>query len=1100
MSHSVGQLVLLGENLQLGVCRIRRILNPNNTVEVQPLWGGETVTINTVSARMHPYHLHEGFKVKYDSHTPKTSLPLEVPGEGNAVIRQEMACEKGLRIYLAKNSLGEFIKLQEDVITPLAPNFSSPVETLTSYLWRAPYRFFSRLNLLQETAKWQQMSMGMPTLLGARVHLMPHQIYAAKRVLHDRSPRFILADEVGLGKTIETGLIIQALCHEKPDISILLITPGAMSSQWQCEMYLRFGARVFEHVDSEKCRKLGSSGFARILSSNKVIVSQNSLLESEKIQQMILEKEWDLIVTDEAHHIGVNHPLYYFIHQLSSCSGGFLALSATPSKRDVQGLLTLLSLVAPNSYKAKDIKKFESSLKLKRKVWNVLNLSIQLQEEAELEGEDLDPEVVAETLQDWDFLAKIDDLVQELINRIKKGEHSAFDELIAYVQEYYRVDHRIIRTRRKSLRDFQQHFSDRRYEILSYESAAEQLLIEHLENLPPTFSLNSEQIALRGLYMRLFCSSPRYLVQALEFRLQGIKNKYKLEKEKHFLTLLSSDLSPSEEQHLIENMLDFVPPLPHEGKWIDKAIRLAQECYDNTQKMCLRHKTALDWIQKHLKQNPDNKILIFSQESYVVKEFSSKAKKLLGDAAVVSFHQDMESEALTQAALWFQQRPDCRVLVSNELGGEGRNFQIASAVVHLDTPWSVGRLEQRIGRIDRLGRKPDFPVHSVVLQGPLEIETELIELHSKVFQVYERSIGGLEYLLPTIQEQLTQAMCEDHRALNSLAHKIQPQVEEALAQTDEDFRRSLDSSRAELEKAQEIAELVNSVELTEVGQALQDYAHALNIKVKLHGKSAEFCIEPEALPNPLPGIPLKGKVNYDGLFDRQTALKLESVQLFGPGHKLIDAMLASLRENADSKATIFLRNLGPEHQTKIFAVLNIRCEPNHQSIANEQGLSFLKHRLHSYSWIEYMPVLFEFVEEDDLIKVQPVLDTELEQALLAPYAGKRFERKILPEELVQRYQSSLSKIWHAVEQAAQKAPSMAWQQRQDSRQEKANRLEKDLRYEMAYFRSVSAKAKGEEKSQALNELNLRSQLVDCIRNEVCTLDSIALIYGARKLN
>ena len=145
-----------------------------------------------------------------------------------------------------------------------------------------------------------------------------------------------------------------------------------------------------------------------------------------------------------------------------------------------------------------------------------------------------------------------------------------------------------------------------------------------------------------------------------------------------------------------------------------------------------------------------------------------------------------------------------------------------------------------------------------------------------------------------------------------------------------------------------------------------------------------------------------------------------------------------------------------------------------------------------------MPIAFEIRIDEDTAQVSAVSDTELEQALLSPYAGKRYEPKIVPEQLIQRYQGAISLIWQAVEEAAQKAPPIAWQKRSHTRLEKIERMERDLRYEVAYFRSISSTTKGSERSDALNELDLRDKLIDCIRNEVCTLDSIALISGERK--
>jgi ATP-dependent helicase HepA len=119
-------------------------------------------------------------------------------------------------------------------------------------------------------------------------------------------------------------------------------------------------------------------------------------------------------------------------------------------------------------------------------------------------------------------------------------------------------------------------------------------------------------------------------------------------------------------------------------------------------------------------------VLVFSQEAHLVSEFSKYLRTLLASGEVEEFHHLMDEVELNTAALKFQLSSACRVLVSDELGGEGRNFQNATAVLHLDTPWSVSRLEQRIGRLDRVGRNTQHLVQSVVVQGPEATERALI--------------------------------------------------------------------------------------------------------------------------------------------------------------------------------------------------------------------------------------------------------------------------------------------------------------------------------------------------------------------------------------
>src|SRR5262249_28033907 len=141
-------------------------------------------------------------------------------------------------------------------------------------------------------------------VLGSRIRPLPHQLAAVRRVLSEGSPRFLLADEVGLGKTIEAGLVLQALLHRDPRLKVLVVAPGAMSRQWLAELYLRFGAQVFKLLDQGIIQGLGhdaESYVERAVSWGRVIASASLLAEKSEWFEIISEANWDAVVIDEAH-------------------------------------------------------------------------------------------------------------------------------------------------------------------------------------------------------------------------------------------------------------------------------------------------------------------------------------------------------------------------------------------------------------------------------------------------------------------------------------------------------------------------------------------------------------------------------------------------------------------------------------------------------------------------------------------------------------------------------------------------------------------------------------------------------------------------------
>src|SRR5581483_3756934 len=180
----------------------------------------------------------------------------------------QVVCDKGIGIVLAPHEaktdrpngahlfqyvirLGDDeLLISEADVAPLQVATSSPLELIKAAQWRGPQRFFRRWRILNLLSRWQEDSGGLPTLLGARIRPLPHQIYAIRRILWDREPRFILADEVGLGKTIEAAVVLHSITSMERNARVLIVAPGSMTRQWQCELYSRFGGEVYSHVDA----------------------------------------------------------------------------------------------------------------------------------------------------------------------------------------------------------------------------------------------------------------------------------------------------------------------------------------------------------------------------------------------------------------------------------------------------------------------------------------------------------------------------------------------------------------------------------------------------------------------------------------------------------------------------------------------------------------------------------------------------------------------------------------------------------------------------------------------------------------------------------
>ena len=794
------------------------------------------------------------------------------------VVRQ-VAAPDGKRRRFAVVAEGIEVELDELLLAPLPAGEDLAARTL-ALSWDRPTDFFARRSLLQQLKMAYEDAEGLPTLVGARVRSFAHQVYAVRRVLWARTPRFVLADEVGLGKTIEAGLVLQALLAADPDLSVLVVAPGSMTRQWLCEVYLRLGARAFSIVKNLK-DPIGP----------RSIVSTTLLNRQKRSWERLAERRWGMVIIDEAHQHPPGSRLYKLYRELAQNSDGLLVLSATPSKRETSGILGLLSLVAPERYSPDDQERLERLLEARREVWDKLDYQQQLREAPDFA--DIGAEELGEIADDWQPLLEGDTTAQGLLTRLRKGDVDAFDELQAYVEEHYRVDHRIIRTRRKTVEALGKKWCERRLEEVSYDPTPEEsLLVKHVEDwVPEVAGLDSARRALCMVLLRLLTAAPEQVVSALSARMEALEAGTAESLEDRWWEELLSDPSPEEEHNLIEAILAQVAEAPGERAWLEQAVGLARD-WQRSSPRGTRHEKALQWIENHLATHPDQKLLVFAGDRDEAQAFASTLTENL-DTKVEAFHwvqTAKEEERLKKITVDFQRSQRRPVLVSDELGGEGRNFQMAEAVLHLQSPWSVARLEQRIGRLDRIGRDADRDVRSVVFVGPSAVEKQVHRTHSQVFGVHERSIGGLEFILPKLQRRIHESAASGAAALESQFDELSSEVDSAFREAEEDFDRSLDTSRIELERAAELVSILSELGGSDWQDPVQYWARALGMKARrMKSPSAqnefEFKWEGAALRDSLQGIPHAdlGDHRYVGTFDRSTALEREGLQYFTPG-------------------------------------------------------------------------------------------------------------------------------------------------------------------------------------------------------------------------
>lgn len=970
-------------------------------------------------------------------------------------------------------------EVPEERLRVLKIDTDDPVARLEMNAWRGPKRFFARLGLLERTTVWKHDSEGIPAFLGARIEPLFHQFYAARRCLLDRETRFLLADEVGLGKTIEAGLVIQSLLAAKPDLRVLVVAPGTTSRQWLAELYSRFGGRVFTHVNAVRYTADSRRTTDALLQSDRLIVTTSLLRTQRKALSSVTGQHWDLLVVDEGHHLANWPDLMNSLRSVSAAASSCLVVTATPGRGDDNGLLELLKLVAPATYGHVSLGEFANRLEPQQRITEKLLYSEELIAALVSRG-GIEEEDARELAGQWKGLFPNDPVVVERLSRMEDGDGEAAEELVAHIQEHYRVDRRIIRTRRRTLAEYGSRYASRNLEHLEYEACpAEVAVVEQVADL---VSRTDVPATWKALWFRLACTTPLWLQQMLQMRLAALR---KIEAETEETDPLASDLGPAEEEAALGTYLERGSTFAGERAWLNETLAQVERWSHAEPHAPGRFVTLADWLDRRIRAG-SKKTLVFSQSRSAVKTLATYLRGRFDDDAVAVMTHDLEDDEIAEVARRFESRPQCLVLVSDEVGAEGRNFQFADAVVHLDQPTVVARVEQRIGRLDRVGRAVDRPVLSVAVTGPSELERAVLRLHQDLFRVYERSIGGLEYLLPRFQQLIATATAEGTQALVRLAADLRPRLDAEEQRVDEAFSFFLDATRPELERAKQLAELVVDRSGDEDDVYVRDWCKELRIGlIEQEGNCVKVEARVERLDAPLPVIGARDWIKT-GTFLRRVALDVPAVQYLAPGHVFVDALLQSAHNTHDARASVFFRDLGGRGRGRIFCVVVGRLGPDETTFSGEISPGFLRRAEH-YLPVEWLRSAFEILPEGDIVQVP---QGTLRAALTADLQPT--DRKCHPDDMSQVVER-FSGLWVGLRAAVGAAKQAALAQKKDEVEAAGDELEETLRSEIAYLRAQKCSPSIDDTARALRE---REALLASIRSPSVTTDSVAIVIGS----
>ena len=617
-----------------------------------------------------------------------------------------------------------------------------PIDDSVAYLAKAitetPQYAEDRSSFLASYIRQRGAAWGISALLSSIIELEPHQISVVRRILNDPSQRYLLADEVGLGKTIEAGVIIrQAVLDAPMNHQIVVLVPKVLIPQWREELTLRFGLEDF-------------------LDNSVFVIAQEGTLD--EIDNLL--KKATMLVIDEAHHVASEIIPHYV--QLYNCLcvhtpiiDRLLLLSATPVLRNEMGFLRMLHLLDPVMYSLDDKERFCEKIQHRQ----ILAESVAM----------LDPQnalFLDGILDELQTKFPDDERLFELISKLRPllvgvpDENDpvlidSINQLRAHLSETYRLHRRILRNRRKRVqfvtpdRAGGEVVTVRETQLAKIESLIEGWRIDaSLDGA----GLSSKDLA--NFYWELLttlCTNPGRLPYLCSERLALLKKS-------------NTTSFPGEETYLSKLVLIVDPDV-----WF--SARFDQ----------------LEQLVSHYLPSR-SKIVIFCSDSTI-------ADKVYGQLiyhhpnSIVRHTMPNDDDFATNSSAQFVNQDTVRIIVCDRAAEEGLNLQGKSKlIIHFDLPMEPNRIEQRMGRVDRYGAGD--PIKSfILLDEGSRYQQHWYTLISNALGVFNRSISSLQYLVEgELQILIPSVFAEGIEALIALTDRLsgpKGDVAEELRRIDE---------------------------------------------------------------------------------------------------------------------------------------------------------------------------------------------------------------------------------------------------------------------------------------------------------------------------
>ncbi|MGI5399098.1 protein DpdE [Streptomyces sp. CA-135486] len=780
-----------------------------------------------------------------------------------------------------------------------------PLEVLVSGGNESGHLYNARIPMLHSLVAQRAASASTPAFLAAAAEIYPHQVRAALTVLSDPVQRYLLADEVGLGKTIEASYVALQTLIDNPQARVTFLVPESLRRQWVAELRTKF--------------------FTDDFPSRVKVISH----DSPEVWEQHLGR--DLLVVDEAHQLVQDRddtdPTYCALRDLAHSASKLLLLSATPVTSRHTTHLGLLHLLDPDVYKWSEREAFEQRYNDRAELANhVLGLNADFYP--------LLPSTIGiiETLlppEDARFKqlgAQVRALFGEEENLLDESEAGVRDltarvaTLRAHISETYRLHRRVIRNRRLNVLRQDKDSAAVPYEVRgraeptkltakSHSPAADSLLEwqtrlwghlldEELEGKRADYAL-----ALAVLASRLGGPSADHL-DALRWRVRGDE-----------AAAQRAGLSARERDHLSN-----VPLAPHEAESLDS---LESEITDEA-----RASEVDDLINDLLPAlRKGGHIIVFCGPGSLASTLTARLRARFNKVGFFEHTRSAGPDASESATTaWRQPSEKAAVLIADDSAEDGLNLQTAQTVIHVRLPWSPNQLEQRLGRTDRYvesHRQRQAPLQFVLTDAEAHTEAWL-SLLTDGYRIFGGSVSTLQDAIAEgLPDVWAEALEHGPEGLPGYSETVQETLAKALHEinTMDTLEAIFSTSPHDIDFAERLAtfeagwDATRKAMLGYTGEESSDGIKLRHTTRKIKDCMCEvFDLKSRTLISP--HLYDRRNLTEDaakGTFSRSEALKAPGTRLFRIGSPLVDMLANVVWCDDRGQATAFWR-ADPSHR------------------------------------------------------------------------------------------------------------------------------------------------------------------------------------------